>query len=64
MIRIKKCSSTYISKVSIQQLYVSVQNLEGQQLVILLIQSHTEIQAGVPEVQRINVTCLQQQGSK
>lgn len=41
-------SSTYAAKVFIQQLDISVQHFQGQQLIILVIQTSAEIQAGVP----------------
>lgn len=42
----------YISKVSIQQLHISVQHLQAQQLIVLRLQTSTEIQAGIPAYQR------------
>lgn len=44
-------NSTYVSKVFIQQLNISVQHLEGKQLIILVLQTSTEVQAGIPAVE-------------
>lgn len=44
-------SSTYIAKVFIQQLNISVQHFEGKQLIIVVLQTSTEIQAGIPVVE-------------
>lgn len=40
--------NTHIPEVAVQQLHVSVQHLQGEQLVIALVQTGAEIQAGVP----------------
>ena len=52
----KTSSSTYVAEVFIQQLDISVQHLEGQQLIILVLQTSTEVQAGIPAGKRSNVT--------
>lgn len=38
---------TYTSKVLVQQLHVSVDDLEGDELVVLLLDGTAEVQAGV-----------------
>lgn len=38
---------TYIAKVFIQQLDISVQHFKGKELIILVLQTGTEIQAGI-----------------
>lgn len=43
-------NSTYIAEVFIQQLNISVEHFQGQQLVILVVHSSTEIQTGIPEI--------------
>ena len=55
----KTFSSTYVAEVFIQQLDVSVQHFEGQQLIILGLQTSTEIQAGIPEMKEDKGQMLQ-----
>lgn len=57
----KTFGSTYIAKVFIQQLNISVQHFEGQQLIILALQTDTEIQAGISEIEEDKGQMLQQQ---
>lgn len=38
---------TYASKIFVQQLYVSVDDLQGDQFVILILYSTAEIKAGI-----------------
>lgn len=52
--------STYISKVFIQQLDVSVQHFEAQQLIILVLYTSTKIQTGIPALKEDKVQMLQQ----
>lgn len=56
----KHFSSTYIAKVFIQQLHISVQHFEAQQLIILVIHTGTEIQAGIPAFEEENGQMSQQ----
>lgn len=47
--------NTHISKVLVQQLDVSVQHFKGKQLIVVVVQTSTEIQTGIPAVsKRIN----------
>lgn len=40
--------NTHISKVLVQQLHVSVQHFQGEQLVVVVVQTRAEVQTGVP----------------
>lgn len=40
--------NAHISKVLVQQLDVSVQHFQGEQLVVMVVQTGAEIQTGVP----------------
>lgn len=45
--RRRRTVETHTSKVFVQQLHVSVDNLEGDELIVLLLDGAAEIQAGV-----------------
>lgn len=44
-----KLHSGYISKVSIQRLHVSMNYFQGQQFILLLINSHNKVQTSIPK---------------
>lgn len=52
--------STYVAKVFIQQLDISVQHFEAQQLIIPVLHTGTEIQAGIPAREEDQDQMLQQ----
>lgn len=56
----KHFSSTYITKVFIQQLHISVEHFKAQQLIILVVQTSTEIQTGIPAFEEENGQMSQQ----
>lgn len=41
---------TYVAKVFIQQFNISVEHFKGQQLIVLVVHTSTEIQTGIPEI--------------
>lgn len=52
--------TTYVAKVFIQQFNISVEHFKGQQFVIPVFHTSTEIQTGVPGIED-NGQMLQQQ---
>ena len=41
--------TTYTAKVLVQELHVAVQDLQGDELVVLRVNGTTEVEAGIPE---------------